>query len=155
MKRVLLLLLFTLLMSDMKAQSFQLVIQMSDNVETVWNDGSLSTIYFDGDTTLVVVEKESLDTYAYSLSEVKKLYFKPFDFISEINQDEAFFVYPNPTGDAIRLIGVDNQDVEIISVEGKSMFKGYYDGSPLNVSHLPQGIYFIKSDNKILKFTKI
>ena len=148
--------LFILLMGKLSAQSYELVIQMNDNSEVSWNSESLRNIYFDGETTLIVVESENLLTHSYELADIKKLYFTSGNAITEFNNDNGFFVYPNPAKDIIRIIGIENQDIEIFSVDGKSMYKGEYDGS-LNVSDFPEGTYIIRTKDNIhtLKFIKL
>lgn len=146
--------LFILLASKLSAQSYELVIQMNDNNEVSWNSESLRNIYFDGETTLIVVESEDLLTHSYELADIKKIYFTSGNAITEFNNDNKFFVYPNPAKDNIRIIGVENQDIEIFSMDGKSMFEGEYKTS-LNISDFPKGTYIIKTDCQTLKFIKL
>lgn len=146
--------LFILLTSKLSAQSYELVIQMNDNNEVSWNSETLRNIYFDGETTLIVVESENLLTHSYELADIKKLYFTSGNAITEFNNDNKFFVYPNPAKDNIRIIGVENQDIEIFSMDGKSMFEGEYKTS-LNISDFPKGTYIIKTDCQTLKFIKL
>ena len=153
MKKIFIIL-FILLASKLSAQSYELVIQMNDNNEVSWNSETLRNIYFDGETTLIVVESENLLTHSYELADIKKLYFTSGNAITEFNNDNKFFVYPNPAKDNIRIIGVENQDIEIFSMDGKSMFEGEYKTS-LNISDFPKGTYIIKTDCQTLKFIKL
>lgn len=153
MKKIFIIL-FILLASKLSAQSYELVIQMNDNNEVSWNSESLRNIYFDGETTLIVVESEDLLTHSYELADIKKIYFTSGNAITEFNNDNKFFVYPNPAKDNIRIIGVENQDIEIFSMDGKSMFEGEYKTS-LNISDFPKGTYIIKTDCQTLKFIKL
>ena len=153
MKKIFIIL-FILLASKLSAQSYELVIQMNDNNEVSWNSETLRNIYFDGETTLIVVESEDLLTHSYELADIKKIYFTSGNAITEFNNDNKFFVYPNPAKDNIRIIGVENQDIEIFSMDGKAMFEGEYKSS-LNVSDFPKGTYIIKTDCQTLKFIKL
>lgn len=155
MKKLLFLLSFVFAICCLNAQSYELVIKMNDETETTWNSESLSNIYFDDETTLILVEKEDSYTHSYNISEIKKLYFNSSENINELNQDKVSFVFPNPAKDKIQIIGVENQEIEIISIDGKPIFRGKYDGKSLDVSLLPQGLYLIKTNNKTLKFEKI
>ena len=83
------------------------------------------------------------------------MYFQSDEDLSEINFEQTSFVYPNPAKDNIRIIGVENQDVEIFSTDGKLVMKERYDGMNLNVSSLPKGFYLIKTNGQTLKFNKI
>ena len=148
--------LFILLTSKLSAQSYELVIQMNDNSEISWNSESLKNIYFDNGETLIVVEGEELLTHSYELTDIKKMYFTSGESITKFNNENKFFVYPNPAKDIIRIIGIDNQDIEIFSLDGKSMFKGNYNAS-LNVVNFPKGTYIIRTKDNIhtLKFIKL
>lgn len=146
--------LLILLMGKLSAQSYELVIQMNDNSEVSWNSESLRNIYFDGEATLIVVESENLLTHSYELTDIRKIYFTSGENITEFNNENNFFVYPNPAKDNIKIIGIENQGIEIFSVDGKSMFKGEYNAS-LDVSGFPQGTYIVKTNNQTLKFIKL
>ncbi len=154
MKKILLVL-FVLFWGKLNAQSYELVIQMNDQSETVWTHESLRNILFDGETTLIVVENESLTTHQYDLAEINKIYFKNGVAITELNKDEASFVFPNPAKDYVKVFGIENQEIEILSVDGKSVLKKDYDGKNIDVSALPQGLYLIKTNGQTLKFNKI
>ena len=148
------LMLFVLVAYGLNAQSNVLKIQMLDE-EVTWTSDKLHNIYFDGDETLIVVESESLFTYSYAIEGIKKIYFDTDESFAEFDVKNASFVYPNPAKDNVRLIGVENQEVEIFSIDGKSFFKVNYDGRSLDVSNLPQGTYIIKTNCSSLKFNKI
>lgn len=155
MKKIFTILLI-LLIGKLSAQSYELVIQMNDNSEVSWNSESLRNIYFDNGETLVVVESEDLLTHSYELTDIKKMYFTSGEAITEFNNENNFFVYPNPAKDIIRIIGIENQNIEIFSIDGKSIYKGEYEGS-LNVSNLSKGTYIIKTKDNThaLKFIKL
>ena len=154
MKKVLLVF-FVLFWGKLNAQSYELVIRMNDQSETVWTHESLRNIIFDGETTLIVVENESLATHQYDLVEINKIYFKNGVAITELNKDEASFVFPNPAKNNIRIFGIENQDIEIFSTDGKLIHKEGYEGNYIDISYLPQGLYLIKTNGQTLKFNKI
>ena len=139
----------------LKAQSNVLKIQMTDGEEITWTSEKLNNIYFDGDVTLVVVESENYFTYSYNVNEIKKMYFEAGESVSDLNLADASFVYPNPARDNIRLIGVENQEVEVFSADGKLVMKEMYDGKSLDISSLTNGFYLIKIKGQTLKFNKI
>ena len=155
MKKLTLTLMFALFMCGLRAQSYELVIRMNDQSETVWTHESLRNIIFDGETTLIVVENESLTTHQYDLAEIHKIYFRDGVAITELNKDEASFVFPNPAKDKIKIFGVENQEIEIFYTDGKLILKENYDGKDIDVSSLPQGLYLIKTNCQTLKFNKI
>ena len=74
--------------------------------------------------------------------------------LSELSNNESSFVYPNPAKDHIRIIGIEKQEIEVLSYDGKIVYKGLYR-EKLDISHLSQGLYIIKTSNQTLKFNKI
>ena len=156
MKKLLLTLLFAFVFCGLKAQSYELVIRLNDQSETTWTHESLRNIYFiDEDDILVVVENESLATHHYDFADINKIYFKSGVALSELDKDETSFVFPNPANDNIRIFGIENQDVEIFSADGKLILKERYEGKSIDVSSLSQGLYLIKTNGQTLKFNKI
>lgn len=155
MKKLIFTLMFVFAMCGLNAQSYELVIKMNDGTETIWNYESLNNICFEDETTLIIVEKDNLYTHSYNIAEINKLYFNSSENIYELGENNNSFVFPNPAKDDIRIIGIENQEIEIISIDGKSMLRIFYDGKSLDVSSLPQGLYLIKANNKTLKFEKI
>lgn len=154
-KIVLTLLLSVLCLCGLKAQSYVLKIQMNDETETLWKAEMISNIYFDTDSTLIVVENGNSYTHSYNILDVNKMYFQSEEGLNEINFEQTSFVYPNPAKYNIRIIGVENQDVEIFSADGKMLMKERYNGKNLDVSSLPKGFYLIKTNGQTLKFNKI
>ncbi|MDR0830401.1 MAG: T9SS type A sorting domain-containing protein [Prevotellaceae bacterium] len=63
-------------------------------------------------------------------------------------------VYPNPVQDIFYISGIaDSANVVITNILGKVVYNGQYNGQ-LNVAYLPQGIYLVKTGDKIAKITK-
>ena len=54
------------------------------------------------------------------------------------------FVYPNPVKDVLNITLNDAQNVEIYDLLGKLMLSKSNPDSRINVSSLPQGVYFVK-----------
>ena len=156
MKKLALTFLFVLFMCGLRAQSYELVIRLNDQSETIWTDESLRNIYFiDEDDMLVVVENESLATHQYDFAKINKIYFKSGVGVTELNKDEASFVFPNPANNKIRIFGIENQEIEIFSTDGKLILKERYEGKSIDVSSLPKGLFLIKTNGQTLKFNKI
>ncbi len=67
----------------------------------------------------------------------------------------SFAVYPNPATELIKLEGLNaNAQVQIISISGKLMLSAKADfvGSlQINVSHLPKGLYLVRSGKAVVK----
>lgn len=156
MKRILLTLCLSVFaLCGLKAQSNVLKIQMNGGEEIIWTSEKLNNIYFYGDTTLVVVESENYFTHSYDVKEIRKIYFEAGESLSEMNFGDASFVYPNPAKNNIRIVGVENQEIEFFSADGKLVMKERYEGKDIDVSSLQKGFYLIKTNSQTLKFNKI
>lgn len=155
MKKLLLIFLFVLATSKISAQSFTLVIQMNDKSEVTWTSETLRNIHFDEDVSLIIVDKENHYTHSYLLSEINKLYFQSENGIEDFQLENSCFVYPNPAKDNISIIGAENQNIEIYSIDGKKVLDKIYQNDDIDISSLPQGLYIIKIGNQSLKFNKI
>lgn len=151
----LLIIFFVLAFGKINAQSYELMIQMNDDTEIAWSSESLRNIHFDNDSTLIIVENENNYTHSYNILEIRKIYFYSEESINEVKFEETSFVFPNPAKDNIKIFGIENQEIEILSVDGKSVLKKNYDGKNIDVSSLPQGLYIIKTNCQTLKFNKI
>lgn len=154
MKKILFLL-FVFAFGKINAQSYEFIIQMNDETEIVWNSESLQNVYFENDSILIVVEKVSGYTHPYKFSEIRKIYFQSDVSVNDFCFEENLFVFPNPAKDNIKIVGVEGQEIEILSADGKVIRKEHYDGKNIDVSTLPQGVYLIKTNSQTLKFNKI
>lgn len=69
-----------------------------------------------------------------------------------IPEPDYFLAYPNPTSDFLYLTQAKN--IEIYDVIGKKL-STYTNATTINVSHLAQGIYIIKTDDgQVVRFSK-
>ena len=59
-------------------------------------------------------------------------------------EKEDLHVYPNPVKDMLNISLTDVQNVEIYDLLGKMMFSEAHPDSRIDVSSLPQGVYFVK-----------
>lgn len=155
MKKSLLIFLFILSINRINAQAFSLIMQMNDESEVVWTSETLRNIHFYGDVSLIIIEKETHHTHSYLLSEINKLYFQSENGTEDFQFENSCFVYPNPAKNNINIIGVENQNIEIYSIDGKKILGTFYQGDDIDISSLPQGLYIIKVGNQSLKFNKI
>lgn len=152
----LLLVLFVLVLGKVNAQSYELKIKMNDETEIAWKSETLRNIYFDDDaSTMIVVENETNFTHSYNFYEINKIYFQSEVSLNEMKFEETSFVFPNPANDNIRIFGIENQEIEIFSTDGKLILRERYEGKSIDVSSLPQGLYLIKTNGQTLKFNKI
>ena len=61
-------------------------------------------------------------------------------------------LYPNPTAAQLNIVNAKIDSViSIYSITGVRVFISKYDGLPINLDQLDNGLYFVKIDNKTLK----
>jgi hypothetical protein len=59
-------------------------------------------------------------------------------------ENSTVSVYPNPFNDVLSLSGVEsNSTIQIISVDGKTVYQGNATSSSLNTSNLSAGVYML------------
>lgn len=67
---------------------------------------------------------------------------------SSISEDSTFMVYPNPSSESIMLDGLPTSDIMIVSSAGQILMHfEYQEGSTVDISNLPSGLYTIVSAN--------
>ena len=75
----------------------------------------------------------------------------------EIESDRRILVYPNPNNGNFTLeTGIENGYMQILSLEGRILNRKGFSSDKINidVSDLPQGIYFVKVSNPKSNFSK-
>tara|TARA_B110000285_G_C15002905_1_gene552352 strand:- start:49 stop:1149 length:1101 start_codon:yes stop_codon:yes gene_type:complete len=61
-------------------------------------------------------------------------------------------LYPNPTTGKLNILNAKiNSEIEIYSTSGVRVFIGKYEGFPINIEQLSDGLYFVKINNTTLK----
>lgn len=63
-------------------------------------------------------------------------------------------VFPNPVSDILRLEGVENEEIEILSSEGRHYWKGRVLNGSLSVEEFAPGTYLVTSGGKVTRFVK-
>jgi len=99
--------------------------------------------------------KENIATSA-----IQSIVFGKTTAINSPNADKnSMMVFPNPSYDFIYIKNVPEIEVNvtIYSINGIQIMSlpAYSVNEPINISHLNKGIYFIKVNNKALKFSKL
>ena len=69
--------------------------------------------------------------------------------VNNLNYDNSINVYPNPSGNNIKIslpTGSKEPDVSIYNISGKEVFKEQYKSSEIeiNTTNFPEGVYLIK-----------
>jgi len=106
-------------------------------------------LYFHNDTMTV-------DGNAFALDDIAVITLQPAVDIDGIEVSDLQLA-PNPAQDYITLqgIGSEPQQAVLYSTAGvKLMEQTVSDGSIINISHLPEGIYILRSGNRVAKIVK-
>ena len=83
-----------------------------------------------------------------------------FIFISDVYESESqnqFLIYPNPVSDFLMIRGLDESQVQSISIFntfGQKLYEGDLK-EQIDVSSLTPGVYFIRIGDKVEKFVKM
>jgi hypothetical protein len=72
--------------------------------------------------------------------------------IGDVKQDNLYSIYPNPTKSTAYVNGIEIREIELCTLEGKSIFKT--NDQRLNLSTLPKGVYLARITTKTATFTK-
>lgn len=76
--------------------------------------------------------------------------------IGAFSIDDTFidlYVYPNPTNDQIIITGLNGHKVWLYNYLGEIQYKG--SESPIQIRHLPEGIYFLKIEDRAGKMVMV
>ena len=71
------------------------------------------------------------------------------------NELYVFNISPNPVHDFLYISGINNQKIEIFSVEGIKVYESINTISKIDVSGFLPGVYFLKVGDKVNKFVKM
>jgi len=74
--------------------------------------------------------------------------------LSIAKEIKKIFLYPNPTFSFLYLGKTINSSATIIDALGRTVSIINRGATCINVSHYPQGIYFLKTENKLYQFVK-
>lgn len=115
-------------------------------------------LYF-SDSDLIIDELGDGNSVSKNLASIDKLQFAQDNTSgTETESSDVFCVYPNPASDFIALQNGNNEPAfyEIYNAQGEIIMNGSTSCSELiNISHLPCGLYTLKSNNNVFKFCKI
>lgn len=130
------------------ATQAQVQVQVNGSQTFVINENN--GLYFHGDSMLV-------DNTSFPLSEVQVITLRQItDDIDDIAESELHLM-PNPVRDAVVLQGIGDAPlpVAVYSLAGvKLMEQLASDGTSIDISRLPQGLYLLRCGNKVSKIVK-
>jgi len=87
---------------------------------------------------------------------IKKLETRSVDFSQ--NNENDFIIYPNPTSNYLNIKGANIENIKIFNSLGQNIYfraKDYGDNIiTINISDLPNGVFYVKNKDKIKKIIK-
>jgi hypothetical protein len=116
--------------------------QQSSQYESFYNadnNKSLENTYTWNNTSNIWV-KQQASTYYYSAGIINE---------NPSHEIQTLSVYPNPASSELHLNGlIQNSRITIVSVDGKTVFSKQHSGKTIDVTSLPDGIYFMQITSK-------
>jgi len=147
MKRFILL---TALATILLGNSVQAQVRVKVNGEGSFIISQTNGLYFSHDTMRV-------DDAVYPLDEIRVITLTPVTQGIASAESETMHVVPNPARETITLQGIGDtpQTVALYSTAGvKLMEQHASDGTRLDISHLPEGLYLLRCGNRVAKIVK-
>lgn len=141
---------------NLKAQTPTLEIQKSDQSVMQLPISNIEKLTFSNDAMTIHYKEGQSGSVA--LTEIGKMFFGTISGIKKLqNTSNQILVYPNPATDYIYLKNKEYNKVQIINTSGVTVMtiQSSLPEMQINISHLPKGIYIIKLDQNVVKFTKI
>lgn len=147
MKRFILL---TALATILLGNSVQAQVRVKVNGEGSFIISQTNGLYFSHDTMRV-------DDAVYPLDEIRVITLTPVTQGIASAESETMQVVPNPARETITLQGIGDtpQTVVLYSTAGvKLMEQQASNGTRLDISHLPEGLYLLRCGNRVAKIVK-
>lgn len=154
-KAILLLVLLTGFLLFGTAQNINLIVTTNDGTEQTFQMTDESQLYFNGDDRLVIEEGMG-SVVTFQLSEIRKIVCSEFTGVNE-NDETALQISPNPSQHYFVLNNLqDSQQGRIYTLDGR-MVKEFEatEGSVVDISDFPQGMYLLHINGQTLKLMKL
>ena len=133
------------------------VVNRSDNSEVTHSVTESGLMYFSGDNLVIKTDAASAES-TYALSSVRKVLFAQgtTSHVMQTVAEGTIALYPNPATDVLYIVNApENAQADIYTIAGvlvKSQKVGANE--PINISSLSAGIYLVRINNTVLKFSK-
>ena len=108
----------------------------------------------------LIVKKTDTTTESFMLTDIQKMTFGIFSGINDVVSNQTnLAVYPNPASTTIRLINSPTDgdlNIAIFRIDGVQLINQQLHTATdmIDVSKLARGLYLLKVNNGIIKFTK-
>lgn len=141
---------------SLKAQSPTLEIQKKDQSVVQTPLSNLRKLTFGNDA--MTVHYSNGQTGDIALSDISKMVFGTVSGVKNLRYTNTeILVYPNPVSDYLYVKTTDNQTIQIMNISGATVIsqKASDRETQIHIADLAKGIYILKLDHKVAKFTKL
>ena len=139
---------------QMVAQNLSLDIKKTDGMDKNINLNTLKKITFS--ITDMIVNYQTGINENLSLSSIQKLSFSPITSVQNTFENNEIVAYPIPSHNSLTIknIPLGVSELCIYSMSGTKLIILNVLNNKIDISGLAKGIYLMKINNQILKFTK-
>lgn len=141
---------------SLKAQSPTLEIQKKDQSVVQTPLSNLRKLTFGNDA--MTVHYSNGQTGDIALSDISKMVFGTVSGVKNLRYTNTeILVYPNPASDYLYVKTTDNQTIQIMNISGATIIsqKASDRETQIHTGDLAKGVYILKLDHKVAKFTKL
>ena len=141
---------------SLKAQSPTLEIQKKDQSVVQTPLSNLRKLTFGNDA--MTVHYSNGQTGDIALSDISKMVFGTVSGVKNLRYTNTeILVYPNPASDYLYVKTTDNQTIQIMNISGATVIsqKASDRETQIHTGDLAKGVYILKLDHKVAKFTKL
>lgn len=139
-----------------KVSAQELIITQTNGTEAIESLNEIENIILSDGNILLSMASDSVKTYP--MENVQKLHFDNVTLQEDISYTKAI-LYPNPAKERIRISGLksENSEILIFRPDGSvaEVFNLSVYNNEIDVSNLPQGLYFLQIDETTIKFVKL
>lgn len=151
------LMLFEIAFVPVQSQNVALTVKNWEGIDKTVELNSLKKITFSG--TNLVLNYLGGSNEDIAISTVHKMFFSSYTALNNIQENKSVFIYPNPSSHFISFKNVaeSNSQVTVYNINGTQVMNiNLSQGAEgVDVSALKRGIYLVKIESQVLKFTKL
>lgn len=138
------------------AQSTQMTIYFNDGNEKSYLMTPSDRVYFEDNEILVVETTVTMRSDRYNLADIRKITCAETVGITEDSGDLPS-LSPNPAHDAFILNNLDGEEtIQIYALDGRLMkTMEVTNDQRIDISDLPIGLYYVKTERQTLKMIKL
>lgn len=132
----------------------QAIITNYNGDEQIYQLDGNDRISFPNDETMVITQNGT--DIQILISEIRKVTFNEVLATAE-NETESIGIFPNPTSNSFTISGINKfQQMNIYSIDGKLVKREIIDcGQSIDISELPQGLYYVNVNKQNFKLIKL